>query len=234
MSKKLFFHYNKEIQKKDEDKPKYYKQSFSKHSRNQMIENDYDQDFKGIKQTNFVSKEIKANLEPKKSEKTLNDNNFNTTLLNKFENLENQIKDVKSEIKSLGEIFQKSLENLSKLIIELIKGKTQIKQDDKNILNKKKEKFDSENNKLIYYTFSEKRKSKYDKSERILPKRKLFTNSNSSENDKDQVKNNGSANFSFSFENGSKKENSQEASSKNENKEVENSIRRKYERLNKK
>ena len=81
-----------------------------------------------------MSKKLFFNIEPKKSEKTLNDNNFNI-LLNKFENLENQIKDVKSEIKSLGEIFQKSFESFSKLIIEIIQGKTQIKQDDKKIMN---------------------------------------------------------------------------------------------------
>ena len=157
-----------------------------------------------------MSKKLFFNIEPKKSEKTLNDNNFNI-LLNKFENLENQIKDVKSKIKSLGNIFQKYFESFSKLIIEIIKGKTQIKQDDiknnelQNSILNKNEKFDLENNELIYYTYSEKRKSKYV-----------------------QVRNNESADFSFSFENGSRKENNQEASSKNANKEVENSIRKKY------
>ena len=271
MSKKLCYQYDKEIRKKNEENPKYYKQNFSKHSRNTILENEYDQDFKGIKQTNLLSKENRVNLEPKIAQKSFNDNNNNNNnnndLLNKLEFLENQIKDAKTEIvneiKSLGTIFQKSFESFSKSIIEIIQGKTSMKQEDKNddkqsfskhskeknILNKKNnalqnsllnknEKFDLENNELIYYTYSEKRKSNYDNSEIVLKKRKLFTNSNSSENNKEQVQNNGSANFSFSFENGSRKEHSQEVSSKNANKEIENSIRRKYKRkkeeLNKK
>ena len=259
MSKKLCYQYDKEIRKKNEENPKYYKQNFSKHSRNTILENEYDQDFKGIKQTNLLSKENRVNLEPKIAQKSFNDNNNNNDLLNKLEFLENQIKDAKTEIvneiKSLGTIFQKSFESFSKSIIEIIQGKTSMKQEDKNddkqsfskhskeknILNKKNnalqnsllnknEKFDLENNELIYYTYSEKRKSNYDKSEIVLKKRKLFNNSNSSENNKEQVQNNGSANFSFSFENGSRKEHSQEVSSKNANKEIENSIRRKYKR----
>ena len=137
MSKKLFFLYDKEIQKKDEEKRQYHKQRFSKHSRNTILENEYDQDFKGIKQTNLIYREGKNNIEPKNSEKPLNDNAYNA-LLNKFENLENQINDVKSElngaktgivdeIKALGNIIQISFENFSKLIIEIIQGRIQVK-----------------------------------------------------------------------------------------------------------
>ena len=156
--------------------------------------------------------------------------------------------EIVNEIRSLGNIFQTSFESFSKSIQDIIVSRYQINEYDKNtemkpdknfkqeikkeetkaFFNAKEEKFKFRHNDFIYNTDSAKKKLKYHEKEKLISKRKLFNDTNLSENGKDIKPYNVSLNISFSNQSDSQKDKSHDIEIKNANVVVPNSIRRKY------
>ena len=105
-----------------------------------------------------------------------------------------------------------------------MKSIPKIEKENKNFKQKIKE----EEPKGLFITKKEKFKLKYHEKKKLIPKRKLFNGSKSSENGKDIKHNNMGLNISFSFQSKGKKDKSHEIEIKNTNILVSNSIRRKY------
>ena len=168
--------------------------------------------------------------------------------------------EIVNEIRSLGNIFQTSFESFSKTIHDIIVSRYQINEYDKNIemksipkiqkenqnfkqeikkeepkalFNTKEEKFKFRHNDFIYNTDSAKKKLKYHEKEKLISKRKLFNDTNLSENGKDIKPYNVSLNISFSNQSDSQKDKSHDIEIKNTNVVVPNSIRRRYIRKKK-
>ena len=168
--------------------------------------------------------------------------------------------EIVKEIRSLGNIFQTSFDSLSKSIKDIILFKNQINEHDKNIemksnpkmekenknfkkeikkeepkvsFNAKKEKYELRHYDFTYNIDSAKKKLKNQEKEKLIPQRKLFNDSNSSENSRNIKYNNISLNISFSVQSDSQKDKSHEIDIKNTKIVESNSIRRKYIRKNK-